>query len=124
MDTRSWRWELDSTPDAVGEGRRLVRAVLADGTMTSAGVDDATMIVSELVTNAVVHGAAPVVLSLTEDDSGWQIRVHDGEHAGPRLRPNSLTAEGGRGLRLVATAGEGWGVDQDCSGKEVWVDLT
>ena len=72
-------------PVAAREARGLVHAVLDEHDLTDDFVDDATLLASEAVTNAVVHGSAPIILSLINTGKRWQLRVHDGTHEGPRL---------------------------------------
>ncbi len=90
-------------------------------------VEDATLIVSELVTNAIEHsGGRTVELTLDHHDGYLRIRVHDGR---PCLRPGAYkpgsNAEAGRGLWLVksiAFARDGdWGVLNN--GATFWCEL-
>jgi anti-sigma regulatory factor (Ser/Thr protein kinase) len=86
--------------------------------------DDALLLVSEVVTNAYLHGAPPITLELTCDgDAGLVVRVSDGSTASPR--PNDLTLDGesGRGVALVAVISDDWGVEPTAAGKQVWFRL-
>ena len=53
--------EFVSTPESIGDARDFVRATLRDDAVDEETVDDATLAVSELVTNAVVHGAGGLI---------------------------------------------------------------
>ncbi|WP_190084530.1 ATP-binding protein [Streptomyces longisporoflavus] len=91
----------------------------------SAALDDAVLLVSELVTNAVCHGrvqerefeVAVTVLS----DGDCFIEVSDESPASPQLREMGPLEESGRGLRLLDNIAEAWGVWQrGRHGKTVW----
>lgn len=95
-----------------------------------AGVlDDATLLVSELVTNAVKHGGPPLVLAVDCDGSGLRVRVRDGNPALPVPRRAGVDEEDGRGFLLLDLLSEQWGVEPEVEvpaevggplGKEVW----
>ncbi|WP_406723443.1 ATP-binding protein [Streptomyces sp. GD-15H] len=89
-------------------------------------VDDATLIVSELVTNAIQHsGGARVTFTMTVRDGFLRIAVHDEMPGQPVVRNADDNAEGGRGLFLVdclAVANGGtWGTSND--GTTTWCNL-
>jgi hypothetical protein len=110
-------------PDAVPKARRFVASSLigeADET-----VADVELLVSELVTNAVLHGRPPVAVRLVLDEGRVRIEVED---TGPDLpvlgRPGS-TSMTGRGLALVAALSSAWGMDPGRrQGKVVWAELS
>ena len=83
-------------------------------------VDDAVLLVSELVTNSVLHGGPPVVVAVDCDEATLQVRVRDGSSARPAPRDAAQSDEGGRGLALVAEMSADWGVDTEEGGKHVW----
>jgi anti-sigma regulatory factor (Ser/Thr protein kinase) len=90
-------------------------------------IDDATLIVSELVTNAIQHsGSAQVTFTLAAREGFLRLAVHDGMPNRPVVREAEDDAERGRGLFLVAhlTAANGgtWGTSED--GATTWCDLT
>lgn len=89
-DIRQWRRRLDDDPRAVRTARALVADVLRVGHRTDL-LDDATLVVSELVTNALVHGSPPVTLTLSCDDD-LVIEVAD---AGGDLPVKRLPGSGG-----------------------------
>jgi hypothetical protein len=97
---------------APSQARSWVRAHLPD--LTRSARDDVLLLVSELVTNAVRHGAPDVVLSLRLSADRIIATVQ------PTLeRPT------GRGLLIVAATSSDWGVDQRLgkAGKTVWVEV-
>ena len=84
-------------------------------------LDEATLLVSELVTNAVLHGAPPITLEIECDGSaGMRIRVSDGSEAEPSLGHAGVDDESGRGVALVDVLSDAWGVDPTPNGKVVW----
>ncbi|MGA4848800.1 SpoIIE family protein phosphatase [Streptomyces sp. G5(2025)] len=138
------RTSLPGNPLAPAAARGFVRAALADwtelGVPAAAGVtdrlvDDAVLLVSELVTNAVVHAGTAVELLCRldeagpgEDTDGLVIEVSDhhpsravrGEQGSPA---STGTPEYGRGLQLVASLSESWGITYRTGTKTVWVRL-
>lgn len=90
---------------------------------------DAALIVSELVTNSVIHAGvdslAVLVLELTTLDDRLRIAVIDhGSHLKPRIRRADAGSPGGFGLRLVDEMSSAWGVVHDTGGTtRVWCDL-
>ncbi|MGW0970498.1 SpoIIE family protein phosphatase [Streptomyces sp. NPDC002516] len=92
-------------------------------------VDDAVVLTSELVTNAVVHaGTSADVLCLRSDDG---VRIEVADHYPEREIPLQATAvnmgspdrEGGRGLQLCAALARRWGVEYTPTNKQVWFQL-
>ena len=81
--------ELDGDPDAPSRGRHAVTAVL-DGWGCETGTrEDLLLVVSELVTNAVVHGAEPIVVTMVRAPERVRVEVTDGAagsspHGNPR----------------------------------------
>lgn len=83
----------------------------------------AQIIVSELVTNALLHGEPPIVVRVVRDESDGRpvIEVEDSGAKVPCVQPESDTAISGRGLLLVAALAEEWGTDPlDGGGKVTW----
>lgn len=106
---------------------RLAREFLAQaccGSHEAAVVEEAQLLVSELVTNAVRHGAPPIELQVRcAGGDRLQIRVRDSDHGQPEPREAEPDAEGGRGLMLVDLVSEDWGHEEDHDGKTVWFSL-
>lgn len=118
---------LRPVPASASAARRFVRAALtgADhGPPSAELLDDALLIVSELVTNAVLHAGTDVVVAVSCLRDSWHIEVRDSSTDHRLLpRPESTTATGGRGLALVDAYARSWGVERHPSGKSVWFDL-
>lgn len=85
--------------------------------------DDLTLIVSELVTNAVRYGAPPVRVQVAADDATVTVVVHDGAPGVPALRSPGPEAESGRGLLLIDLLALAHGVQPEPPGKAVWAAL-
>ncbi|MBE8473695.1 SpoIIE family protein phosphatase [Streptomyces justiciae] len=113
---------------SVASARSFVRDTL-QGWGFADIVDDAVVLTSELVTNAVVHaGTAADVLCLRSDD-GVRIEVADRYPEreiplqGHPATMGSPDREGGRGLQLCAALAGRWGVDYTPTHKQVWFQL-
>lgn len=113
-------------PTAPGHARRILNEALAE--WGYGHIEDAAdLIVSELVTNAVLHGAEPAQLTIYTDpgaDGGLLfLEVDDaGDHT-PELRAASADDESGRGLVLVKALSTDWGVEEIEDGKRVWASI-
>ena len=104
---------------SVGEARRFVRRALV-----GMGAEDlefeACQLVSELATNAVIHAGTPFDVDLDFDNGELSIRVTDSSPKSPMTKSHSEHATTGRGLRLVGTMADEWGVELRPGGKTVW----
>ncbi|MCK8438239.1 SpoIIE family protein phosphatase [Streptomyces sp. D2-8] len=113
-------WQLPPEPAAVARARKMAGEQLAEWGLTEA--EFATeLIVSELVTNALRYGGAPIELRLIRDAS-LICEVSDGSSTAPHLRRARVFDEGGRGLLLVAQLAERWGSRQTATGKTIWAE--
>jgi anti-sigma regulatory factor (Ser/Thr protein kinase) len=85
---------------------------------------DALLVVSELVTNALIHGAPPIRLTMRCVDGQTVVRVTDtGEPPILGRQPAAADAVSGRGLRLLEVLATDWGVDTHANGKTFWFTL-
>jgi anti-sigma regulatory factor (Ser/Thr protein kinase) len=88
------------------------------------GLDDtAELLTSEIVTNAVVHAHSGVRVSVEGVEGGVRISIADSDPLVPAVRRPVEEAEHGRGLHLVDTLSDRWGVEQGETGKSVWFEL-
>ncbi|MFV0132960.1 ATP-binding protein [Streptomyces sp. HMX87] len=108
---------------AVPETRRALRELL--GRWGSAGQSDiAELLTSELVTNALLHTDHDAVLTATVGPRGLRVEVRDFVGRFPRPRvPASDDSTHGRGLFLVQSLADAWGVRAHGVGKAVWFEL-
>ncbi|WP_052391269.1 ATP-binding protein [Streptomyces sp. NRRL B-24484] len=86
---------------------------------------DMLLVVSELLSNALLHGSSPVELTLLRDGPHARIEVFDtgpGSPA-PREPEEAPNAPGGRGLHIVDRLSNDWGVVRHHHGKTVWADV-
>lgn len=111
--------ELPVSPEAPALARSFLRSATC-AAHNSHVLDDAVLLVSELVTNSVLHGGPPVVVAVECDGEALQVRVRDGSPTMPVPRDALPSAENGRGLELVKTISSAWGVDPVGDGKNVW----
>jgi anti-sigma regulatory factor (Ser/Thr protein kinase) len=115
--------ELPPITESVPAARRFVRDLMIDSD-TVADIDTASLLVTEIVTNAVLHALTPMVLSVEVSAEVVRIEVRDGSELPPRLRAFSPIAATGRGLRLLESLAVRWGVRPEPSGgKVVWFDV-
>lgn len=93
----------------------------------SAGRDDlaetAVLLVSEVVTNALLHAGTPIEVSLSLDRSGLHAEISDGSTHLPVRRQYATTAGTGRGMRMLEQMVDDWGVTRHRRGKTVWFHL-
>ncbi|HET6909407.1 MAG TPA: ATP-binding protein [Mycobacteriales bacterium] len=112
---------LTPEPASAGEARRWVTDLLNRWDL-AAVVDDLRLVVSELVSNAVLHArtAVEVVLSVGEGVIELAVRDRNPRTPRPRVANRGAEAAGGRGLLLVQELSDDWGVSERMDGKDVW----
>ena len=133
MDDSPSAWESGATDRSVSRlfssdtaevvrARRMVRAHLQAWGYPGE-IETLTLAVSELVTNAVVHGRGLVQVTLTASDGTLRVAVEDHGGGRPRLRPaGTETDRGGWGLQLVDKLADRWGSVQEDSRTSVWME--
>jgi PAS domain S-box-containing protein len=115
--------EFASEPASVPAGRRFVASLLDDWDCAHL-TDTATLLTSEILTNAVVHGLGPVRLRLRRTDTEIAVIVSDRGWYQPQPRLADPTDESGRGLSLLEMLSTSWGARATADGKDVWFTLT
>ncbi len=113
---------LPSEPASVGEARRFVRRVLLNWELADT-VEVATLLVSELATNAVLHARTEFSVAVSRGAGEVTVEVLDGSAVLPQVRRRSSTAATGRGVGLVGRLATAWGVRagaEDGFVKAVW----
>ena len=87
--------------------------------------DEARLIVSELVTNAVVHAVEPITLEVAVSDHTLRVEVCDGDDLTAVVTARHAHGDGttGRGLTIVDAFADRWGVRRHRGGKSVWAEL-
>jgi anti-sigma regulatory factor (Ser/Thr protein kinase) len=114
--------ELERDPAAPARARTMVRGLKP--LLGDERTDDATLLVSELVTNAVKYGSGPVELRVEAGDDGrGRFTISDaGGGDTPALRETGGEQPGGYGLHLVDRIADDWGVVH--ASMHVWFDLS
>jgi anti-sigma regulatory factor (Ser/Thr protein kinase) len=112
---------LPPNAGSVRFSREAVRDALAQ--FDQDAVEAAAILTDELVTNAIMHGKPPIVLNISEDHGQVTVRVGDGDPEVPVTRPARSDALSGRGLTIVDSMSDRWGVDVRRHGKSVWFQL-
>ncbi|MEU6351514.1 ATP-binding protein [Streptomyces sp. NPDC047072] len=122
--------EIRPDPAEVGRARRWARSRLVG---SGIGADEPlaetlVLLVSELVTNAVVHTGRPAVLRLSlpvtaAESATVRLEVADRSDRAPVPRCVDGDATGGRGLALVDGLADRWGWSSEGVGKRIWCEL-
>ena len=114
--------DLPPEPSSATRARSFAREQL-EASSPSDTIDDVALLVTELVTNAILHARTPLQLTLESRPGRVRICVEDHSDERPTLRhydPDSVT---GRGLALVEQLASSWGVDTTPGGKVVWCEV-
>jgi pimeloyl-ACP methyl ester carboxylesterase/anti-sigma regulatory factor (Ser/Thr protein kinase) len=109
---------------APGDARHLVAETLAalDPAPGEEARQDAALVTSELVTNAVEHGSGPVTLSVSVSAGHARVQVSSVSTGEPHVRPENGGGSG-RGLAIVSTLASDWGWARDAGTVTVWADV-
>lgn len=110
---------LDGVRADVAKARAFVHDTLAEWGYDSVA-DDVVLLVSEVVTNAVLHARTGIVVALRHSSGEIRVDVADGSAALPQVRAYDASAATGRGLQLVDRLAKSWGVQPSATGKTVW----
>jgi anti-sigma regulatory factor (Ser/Thr protein kinase) len=112
---------LPETPDSPAIARGLVRSEWTG--CNPEAVAAAQLIISELVTNAVVHGSSPIQVEFHREADLLRAAVTDGGTGRPVARVSEERDPHGRGLHIVRSLAHDWGVVEYEAGKTVWFTL-
>lgn len=117
-------WTVWRVPEAARHARRFTRRTLRAWRVDETAMDAALLVVSELVTNALVHTGGPVRLDLTLIGRRLRVAVTDASPRTP-VKPADpgWEATGGRGIILVEAMSDTWGTVPVSGGKQVWSEL-
>jgi CheY-like chemotaxis protein/anti-sigma regulatory factor (Ser/Thr protein kinase) len=111
--------QLPAEPIAARAARGVVRDALPS--VDRELLDSIELLVSELVTNAVLHTSSAPRLEVHVGRGNIRIEVFDGDTTPPRVRHNG--GVGGWGLQLVEQLASRWGTDEQPEGKVVWFEI-
>jgi anti-sigma regulatory factor (Ser/Thr protein kinase) len=81
------------------------------------------LLVTELVTNAILHARTPLLLTVEPRPGYVRISVEDESNDQPTVRRYESDAVTGRGLALVEQLASSWGVEKTATGKAVWCEV-
>jgi signal transduction histidine kinase/FixJ family two-component response regulator len=116
---------LDVPPDAsaVHEARSFAETTMRGWDVPRAVIADAALVISELLTNAIVHGRPPIRMRLHKTRRELAVEVDDGDSAMPRKLYAAPEDVRGRGLFIVGELSSRWAARADGTGKTVWSTL-
>jgi len=119
---------LPHAPSSVVAARWHITSQLREAGVVSPAIGDATLVVSELLTNAILHArplpGAQVLVAWALRERSLEVAVSDGgSMTRPRTAQPSLSSIGGRGLAIVEYLSSRWGVLASDFGLTVWAVL-
>jgi anti-sigma regulatory factor (Ser/Thr protein kinase) len=119
---RETRTELPAEPASASAARRFLRS-----TLEAWGCEDlnevASLLVSEVVTNAVLHARSPIELVIGHANDVLRVEVLDRDGRLPVRKNYAIDAGTGRGMLLVDSMADRWGAERRPQGKIVWFEL-
>lgn len=113
---------LVSSPSAPRMARRAVSELLARVGRPDLTAD-CVLLVSELVTNSVVHAGGTIAVTATYSDHALRVEVQDLDPRIPVPEQPDVLGESGRGLWLVDAIALRWSIEPRLGGKKVWFEL-
>lgn len=122
MNQTERRQTFPSAPASAGQARRFVETVLHEADLDNLSYT-ATLLVSELAANAVLHTGTPLMVIVVPVEHGVRVEVHDGSRQLPVRKHYSNLSGTGRGLLLLERMAATWGADLTADGKVVWFEL-
>ena len=108
---------------SAGQARSFLRAELATLDLDDDVVDTIVLLASELVTNAVLHARTDLIVRYMLHPGCVRIEVLDGNSRLPSPVAAPLDATSGRGLALVQSLADNWGIERTAGGKTVWIEI-
>ncbi len=124
MSTRSASFDLPPVMASVPVARHVVTDLLRIWVAPHA-LEDAALLVTELVANVVDHveGEAALTVELWQSGDWLRIAVADGSAVRPIIRELDSGSPRGRGMRLIEAIADRWGSEDLDDGKRVWFEL-
>ena len=121
MDAVVARMECAGAPESIPDARNFVSACLNGQTRDA--IDVASLLVTELATNAVVHAHGAFEVQVAVGATSIRVGVHDHDPRPPEHLPPEPGRIGGWGIHLVDRLAADWGVDRGPAGKCVWFEI-
>ncbi|GAB3681174.1 ATP-binding protein [Angustibacter aerolatus] len=117
---------VPSVPGSVPATRAFLVGMLRGWSVRPEAVDDAALLATELITNAVTHGEGAVTLAVEVDGDDLRVAVTDHGVGRPSPKEPTVDGEHGRGLWLVQAMSRDWGTTRHSSpdGTTVWFELS
>lgn len=123
VTTETLRLSLEPSLSAPRQAREALRQWLEQSSCDVDQRGDLLLVISELVTNAVVHTGLQFEVLASFDDGRIRLEVHDLHQVLPIERAaGDRVGQDGWGLRLVGAVTDGWGWNQTPTGKVVWTE--
>lgn len=113
--------QLEASPTSARRARQLVRGLVDPGDQEL--LEAAELLVTELVTNSVLHASSAPQLEVRIDEQRLRVEVHDADPTLPVLKDPGPAATGGRGVLLLDRMASRWGAEPHEAGKVVWFEL-
>jgi anti-sigma regulatory factor (Ser/Thr protein kinase) len=114
--------ELPPEPASATRARQLARDQLRV-VCSPEVLDTVALLVTELVTNAILHAGTPLHLEIHAQPDHIRLCVEDTSPRQPEVHHYESDAVTGRGLALVEQLATSWGVDRTSAGKVVWCEI-
>lgn len=113
---------LDPHPTSVGRARRWLSQQLEQWELEDLDYD-MSVVMSELVTNAVLHARTPITVRVSRG-AAIRLEVCDSSPVLPNIRGHGSQTTTGRGLHLVSALASAWGSEPRAEGKVVWAEFS
>ena len=113
-------WDFPGLAEAVRNTRKEIDQVCADNGIELDVIEHVSLVASELVTNAIVHAASSVKVTLEKWQNSLRLIVEDESEIEPVVSSRETEAESGRGLHIVTELSQDWGFERTDEGKKVW----
>jgi anti-sigma regulatory factor (Ser/Thr protein kinase) len=119
--TRHFPRAVSSVPAA----RSFLEQICGHARLPSLVAENVVLLISELVSNAVLHGSGPSVIDVTVEPGHIRVAVHDEGQGAPQIQRHApVDADHGRGLFLVEKLSTRWGIaPRTATGKSVWFEI-
>jgi anti-sigma regulatory factor (Ser/Thr protein kinase) len=115
---------LAAHPQAASRARRFITDFCNAAALPPEVCHTAALLVSELVTNAILHGRTSATMEIHRPADRLRVAVRDDNPVLPPIGNHpDLNAESGRGLTIVSVLADDWGIERLAEGKAVWFEL-
>ena len=125
-DTQSAEVRVPDRLDSVPATRAFLTRLLDGWGVEDGVIDDASLLATELMANAVKQGTGTVELRVEAENGLLHVAVHDDADGTPVVSYAGTASPNGRGLWIVQSIARNWGTESDGEepGKTVWFELT